>query len=181
MSQPWTCPNCGNTMRASGKGPHMPRCLNPYREIETFNAKVKVGSDSDCWLWAGAKQRAGYGHFRNQSGKTITASRFAYELAYGCIAAGMHVLHRCDNRACVNPAHLFLGTHEENMRDMRKKGRGTCGVKNKSAKITEAQAREILALKGAAKSKDLAQKYGLNYGAINAIWKGKAWRHIHEQ
>lgn len=178
MSQPWTCPNCGNTMRASGKGPHMPRCLNPYREIETFNAKVKVGSDADCWLWAGAKQRAGYGHFRNQSGKTITASRFAYELAYGCIAAGLHVLHRCDNRACVNPSHLFLGTHNENMADMAIKGRTTRGEKNHSAKLTADQVLEIRSLRGVVRQKDVAAKFGLNITYVSHIWTRQSWKHI---
>jgi len=146
-----------------------------------FWPKVDKRGPDECWPWIGAKQRAGYGHFRNQAGKTVTASRFAYEFANGPIAAGMHVLHRCDNRACVNPAHLFLGTHNENMADMVAKKRHTFGENNKHNKITEVQARTILALKGRARPVELAREYGIGAGAIHAIWRGDAWRHINER
>lgn len=76
-----------------------------------------------CWNWVAAKNNCGYGltHF---DGKRISAHRLSFQLANGVIPGGMQVLHRCDNRACVNPEHLFLGSNRDNMLDMLAKGRG---------------------------------------------------------
>lgn len=78
-----------------------------------------------CWLWKGARQPNGYGRFSaySKARKTQMAHRWAWILANGPIPDGMRVLHRCDNPPCVNPAHLFLGTDSDNMRDCVAKGR----------------------------------------------------------
>lgn len=76
-----------------------------------------------CWEWTGTKDKHGYGRVRVDQRKA-RAHRVAWEAFKGEIPAGLHVLHRCDNPGCVNPEHLFLGTHGDNMRDREAKGRG---------------------------------------------------------
>lgn len=82
---------------------------------------------SGCWLYTGSKSHNGYGHFRIGR-KTFRAHRIAWELAFGAIPEGVRVLHTCDQRACVNPEHLFLGTQLDNMADCKAKGRNARGA-----------------------------------------------------
>jgi uncharacterized protein (DUF1778 family) len=90
---------------------------------ERFWRKVKKGTDSECWYWLRGTTYDGYGIFWIGDGKTTTAHRFSWELANGPIADGYWVLHKCDTPYCVNPAHLFLGTEEDNRNDKLRKGR----------------------------------------------------------
>src|SRR5437879_2721398 len=79
---------------------------------------------SGCWLWTGSVYAKGYGQIAVTPGHSAPAHRIAWEATYGPVPADKWVLHRCDVRTCVNPAHLFLGTNTDNMRDMAAKGRG---------------------------------------------------------
>lgn len=92
----------------------------PVPAAVRFAAKVARGAG--CWLWQGRPGADGYGQFRVGVG-TTKAHRFSYELHKGPVPPGLHVLHKCDVRLCVNPEHLFLGTALTNMRDMIAKGR----------------------------------------------------------
>src|SRR5690606_10401012 len=96
------------------------------QRIVAFWAKVdKSGGDDACWIWKGGTNKRGYGRFR--STKIIPAHKFSYELAFGTIRSDLFVLHKCDNPRCVNPRHLFTGTHLDNMEDRQKKGRTISG------------------------------------------------------
>jgi hypothetical protein len=110
---------------------------------QRFDEKVSP-SEFGCWLFIGATS-GGYGSIKHK-GKSLRAHRVSYELHFGEIPEGMHVMHKCDNPACVNPQHLSLGTHLDNMRDMYSKGRRkpATGMKNGAAKITESMARRIV-------------------------------------
>lgn len=101
---------------------------------QRFWAKVAIIDDADsCWHWTAAIDRGGYGRTAFHS-RPIGAHRIAYALANGLdVPPELCVLHRCDNRKCVRPSHLFLGTHKDNMRDMQQKGR--VHTKNKAARL----------------------------------------------
>ena len=90
--------------------------------MERFWSKVKKGSPDECWEWQAYKTRLGYGSFKFD-GKTHPAHRMAYLLTVGDISTGQMVRHKCDNRACCNPAHLELGNQFDNMRDMMQRQR----------------------------------------------------------
>ncbi len=96
------------------------RRLRPLTDV--FWNQVEKGNHNGCWVWIGALDTLGYGHLTIKR-KLRLAHRVSWELANGSIPDGLHVLHHCDNPPCVNPSHLFLGTHLDNMRDMIAKGR----------------------------------------------------------
>lgn len=89
-----------------------------------FWQHVQPGSPDECWLWNNGATPNEYGQLYNAKGPKIRSHRLSFEMHHGPIPKGMHVCHRCDVKACVNPAHLFVGTQQDNMRDMHAKGRG---------------------------------------------------------
>ena len=106
-------------------GHHMRPRIRPL--AERFWSHVHkpddAADDTACWLWTGNKYLNGYGMVSVEDYPHL-AHRVAYELTYGPIADGCLVLHKCDNKPCVNPSHLFLGTQKDNVQDMLRKGRG---------------------------------------------------------
>ncbi len=144
---------------------------------ERFERKFVACPMSGCWLWQGAEMKNGYGkiHLGGQYRRTKElAHRAAYELFVGTIPAGLLVLHRCDVPSCVNPAHLFLGTHDDNMLDMSIKGRGTTGERCNFAKLTRTQ---VSAIRGSTQdSRALAEQFAVSESQINRIVKRSSWR-----
>lgn len=151
---------------------------NPNHEID-FWAYVRPGTG--CWEWIGSGRSQRYGAFKYQ-GRAIKAHRFSWILANGAIPDGMHVLHRCDHTKCVNPSHLFIGTHKDNMSDRDAKGRGNQprGARSGHAKLTNENVVEIRRLytRGSIRQIDLAQRFNIHQTGISKIILGKSWSHI---
>jgi len=158
---------------------------------DRFWAKVQRGGPDDCWLWLAGTFYRGYGQIRvGLPGERVqkrSAHRVSWELAHGPIPEGLFVCHACDTPACVNPAHLFLGTNADNVADMFAKGRNRTnpprGETHSSAVLTEAQAREILERYAAAPKKfglqrQFGREYGVNSRTINVLVKRHTWKHL---
>ncbi len=135
-----------------------------------------VDKSGPCWIWTASLSKSGYGAF-SDSGKYVRAHRYSWELHNGPIPDGLCVLHKSDTRSCVNPEHLWLGTHDDNVKDMRAKGRQCRGENHGRAKLTEVPARAILASKEPYRV--LAAKYGVIADHIYKIRAGLRWAHIH--
>lgn len=153
----------------------------PKRKSTMERFWEKVNRTDHCWNWIGSIDNAGYGRI-TVAGKTCKAHRVSWEDAFGLIAGSLFVLHRCDNRACVRPDHLFLGTHKDNMADMQSKGRAApiahnyIGERNPRAKLTELQARR--AKYGTDRLCDLAREFGVPDSTLRNIRRGKNWRQL---
>ena len=135
-----------------------------------------------CWVWVASKATDGYGHVRHNR-KFCPAHRVAFEFAVGPIPTGMLVCHHCDNKSCCNPAHLFLGTAEDNMRDMERKGRAVRnhlrGTSNGAAKLTEDQVRQIRKLYVSRKnSAQLARVFSVDRRTVLRVVARQVWGHV---
>jgi hypothetical protein len=146
---------------------------------ERFWEKVDKRSNNECWNWLGGKHHIyGYGRFWVNR-KTKTASRVSWELHYGKIPKGMKVCHHCDNPACCNPKHLFLGTDQDNMTDRNNKNHTACGERSGNVKLTKLDVLEIRALYCAGNSSyKIAKQFNVAQTTISSIITGKTWLSI---
>jgi hypothetical protein len=147
-----------------------------------FMAKVRK-LDDGCWLWTAAGHPTGYGRFGMAAKQVEFAHRASYILFRGPIPKGLLVCHTCDVRLCVNPAHLFLGTHQDNMRDAARKGRVVMPPQNyasdeshQQAILTNAQVLEIRATKNG--TRGLSKRYGVSRSAIWLARNGKTFKDV---
>jgi hypothetical protein len=142
-----------------------------------FNNLWVPEPNSGCWLWTGTGTVGGYGTFYFKKAKRL-AHRVSWILHNGEIPDGLYVCHKCDVRCCVNPNHLFLGTHKENAEDMVRKGRarGARGEAHFRSKLTRQQ---VIAIRLSTKSAhELASEFGVSPTNIWGIRGGNTWRHL---
>lgn len=161
---------------------HQGRPIKSAEEVFWSNVK----KTKDCWDWLGCKAGClkygkGYGQFSHMT-KSIRVHRFSWELHNKQkIPAGLFVRHKCDNSICVNPEHLEIGTHEDNMRDMTERKRASSGERHSKAKLTTAQVIEVKHIILRTKAGDdsaTAKKFKVGMGVIRGIRYGKTWRNI---
>jgi hypothetical protein len=159
--------------------------LRPLRPIsERFWEKVNKAGPDECWEWQGARGPAGHGVFtigskRDKTRKTIPAHRFAYTLEHGTISDDKEACHKCDNPPCCNPAHIFAGTHRENMEDMVAKDRSARGERSGSTKLTDNDVIKIRQLIDCGmKQAEIGKLYSISQKAVSLIALRKRWKHI---
>lgn len=149
--------------------------MTTLAEILAFG---RVEQKDGCWFWQAGEDKNGYGLMR-VDGKTQRIHRVVYTLTKGEIPNGLHVLHSCDQPGCVNPEHLYLGTHQRNMTDMVEKGRShkPIGSKNGRAKLTWEKVCEIRAACAAGEHPaTVGKRYDTPRGTIYNIIAGRSWQ-----
>lgn len=160
---------------------------------------TKVSKTKTCWLWMAGKDKDGYGKFQlSRGGKSnqlhVRAHRIAYELTHGEVKAPLVVMHSCDVAACVNPAHLSVGTQADNRRDCGTKGRNATGDRSGMRKHPEKVQRGSrhyratmlesdvlilrLALRDGETISSLAKRFNLPYQRVWSAVRGKSWKHL---
>lgn len=146
--------------------------------LRRFNLKVTPDTNTGCHIWHGAIcSSTGYGRF-GVAGINCRAHRVAWELANGPIPNGLCVLHHCDNRKCVNPSHLFIGTKKDNVRDMWAKGRQNI-VRGEIHPKAKLRSSDIPYIRSSTLSNSaLARHYGVTHKAIAFIRERVNWKHI---
>ena len=147
----------------------------------TFWNRINKDTADGCWLWTASTYHDGYGQFYDETHTPWRAHRFAYTMTHGPIPDGLQCLHKCDNRRCCNPSHLFLGTNAENRQDSVAKGRHAYGSKHTSAKITES---DVMAMHELRKSsriscQKIADRFGICQAHCSDILNGRKWRHVY--
>lgn len=157
--------------------------MTTYAWACRFWSKVdRSGGRDACWEWRACKNKSGYGRFGVAS-KVVLAHRAAYELMHAQSPGSLFVCHRCDNPACVNPTHLFIGTQADNVRDMRAKGRwkplpprDNKGERHGMSKLSAGDVSAIRASSASCYAE--ARRLGISPSAVSAIRRGERWSHV---
>jgi len=140
-----------------------------------FWSFVNQHSGSECWLWHGCMTN-GYGQM-----SVCGTMYYAHRLSY-CIhfkdPGELETCHECNNKLCVNPNHLFLGTHQENVQHGFDTGRSSKGILNACAKLSESDVREIRQLQDLVPQTQIAKMYNVSQTTIHYIFTGKTWTHV---
>lgn len=151
---------------------------------EKLRAKIKkytkINKKTGCWEWQRYLSK-GYG-MMIYKGRATGMHRISWIVFKNENPGELFVLHKCDNRKCINPDHLFLGTQKDNIKDMYNKGRNKCNATYGNTKLTEEQVLEIRKIdKKLHTCIEIGKKYGVNATAINKIQRRKTWKHIPQE
>ena len=160
---------------------HMELYNKPKTDYIRFMTFIKINKDSGCWEWQGATKFYGYGSFRFED-KNWAAHRWIFTHKNGPIEDKLSVCHKCDNPKCCNIKHLFIGTHKENMKDMKEKKRGVApkGENNGHSKFSDKRVielREEYKL-GKLNIAEIARREKVSKSSMNSILKGKTYKHL---
>jgi hypothetical protein len=172
----------GQVHQHSTKGENMLRKRTD--PVLRFWLKVDIRSDDECWIWNGPVSNCGYGNFsvggkRSPDYKQWSAHRYAWVIANGEIPDGLNVCHTCDNRLCVNPAHLFLGTDVDNMADKVAKDRQAKGSTSGKSKLSEADVNKVIELYNSGKlQREVGEELGVSQAVVSKILLGQNWKHV---
>jgi hypothetical protein len=153
------------------------------KAVVRFWSKVDVRGVDECWEWQGTRNQNGYGEISVDC-KGMLAHRFSWTLHHGEIPInddyypGTCVLHKCDNPACVNPNHLFLGTQGDNMKDKADKKRSNTGTNKRLSreKVAEIKLKLMMPARRRQSLRSIAKDYGVSHNTIWQIAHGIAWR-----
>lgn len=161
--------------------------INPTFVKHFWEYVTPTENPNSCWLWAGYRNRSGYGQVSAHC-KHMLAHRVSWEIHHGPVPDGLFVLHHCDVPSCVNPDHLWLGTHTDNMRDMSKKQRHgstthpECRLRGSDhpvSKLTNKDVRQIRALASTPITiSELSRRYGVTRAVIRGIIRREGWKHV---
>lgn len=176
--------------------PNMKRTKSHYAKISRMGVRARLANkkprnlkgfirdriakdENGCWIWQRYIHPSGYGYTTIHGEGMISAPRLSFRAFKGDIPKGIHVCHTCDVRACCNPAHLFLGTQQENNSDRDKKGRQAISVKIRTTKLTPKQIVAIRAEYAEGKTKTaIGKRFAVSAKNIEAIVNRKTWKHI---
>lgn len=179
------CRECGNEFTREPNQAKSGRIYFCGRECSFKHGKpfekkfwAKVSKTETCWLWLGTPNNKGYGATRFK-GRRALAHRVSFEIHNYPIPKGLEVLHSCDTPACVNPAHLNLGTHRSNMTDCVQKDRQCRGERNGHAKFTDESVKEARRLRSTgATYLELEKHFNISRQTISRAVRGETWKHI---
>jgi transposase len=160
-------------------GTTMAKKMTPEEQVAAFWGRVR--KSDGCWEWTASTNPSGYGQGVTIPGvrRQTSAHRASWILHNGPIPRGLFVCHRCDNRRCVRPDHLFLGTALDNNRDAARKGRNAWGPRSPHAKITAEQAQEVIDLyAGGMLQRDIAARFALQKSTVCRIVRGVRWKRL---
>jgi hypothetical protein len=182
----WNCKcDCGNEKKFTASNlirGHCKSCgcLGNISDTQRFFKHIKKKKNG-CWEWTGQLHKTGYGRFLFQGKRGFLSHRVSWIIHKGDIIDNLFVCHHCDNRKCVNPDHLFLGTNNDNIQDRTLKNRSNRPFGNKFTprKINERQVKEIKKFLGAGISrKKISEIYNISIGQVTKISLGIRWKHV---